>query len=163
MRSPGRFLKVLFTTLAALAFAACGGGGGESPAAASPAGAASAGGNTVDVTLQEWAVVPSVASVPAGDVTFAVTNSGPEDVHEFVVLQTDLDAGALPTDETGTVTEEGEGMEVVDEIEDIPVGESQDLTMSLAAGHYVLLCNIYSEDEQEAHYQLGMRTNFTVE
>ena len=59
--------------------------------------------------------------------------------------------------------EEGEGITVVDEIEDIPVGESQDLSVSLDAGHYVLLCNIYSEDEQEAHYTKGMRTNFTVE
>jgi len=96
-------------------------------------------------------------------VTFQVSNTGPEDVHEFVVLKTDLDAGALPTDDTGAVLEEGEGIEVVDEIEDIPVGESQDLTVSLEAGKYVLLCNIYSAEEQEAHYEMGMRTNFTVE
>ena len=103
------------------------------------------------------------ARFQAGDVTFAVTNTGPEDIHEFVVLKTDLDAGALPVDDTGAVSEEGEGITVVDEIEDIPVGESQDLSVSLDAGHYVLLCNIYSEDEQEAHYTQGMRTNFTVE
>ena len=84
-------------------------------------------------------------------------------VHEFVVLKTDLDAGDLPTDDTGAVDEAGEGITVIDEIEDIPVGESQNLSVSLDAGHYVLLCNIYSEDEQEAHYTMGMRTNFTVE
>jgi Uncharacterized copper-binding protein len=149
--------------LAALVLAACS-SGSESPA---PAGSPPAGGSpatgAVGVTLQEWAVVPTPASAAAGDVTFQVSNTGPEDVHEFVVLKTDLDAGALPTDDTGAVLEEGEGIAVVDEIEDIPVGESQDLTVSLDAGKYVLLCNIYSAEEQEAHYEMGMRTNFTVE
>jgi len=51
---------------------------------------------------------------------------------------------------------------VVDEIEDIPVGETQELTVTLAAGKYVLLCNIYSATENEAHYKLGMRTGFSV-
>jgi uncharacterized cupredoxin-like copper-binding protein len=165
MRSPGRLLLFLSGSVAALALAACSSGTATtSPAAAgSPAGGSPAAGLTVDVTLQEWAVVPAPESVAAGDVTFAVTNTGPEDIHEFVVLKTDLDAGALPTDDTGAVVEGGEGIEVVDEIEDIPVGESQDLTVPLTAGKYVLLCNIYSADEQEAHYALGMRVNFTVE
>jgi uncharacterized cupredoxin-like copper-binding protein len=118
---------------------------------------------TVAVTLQEWAVVPAESSAPAGEVTFEVTNDGPEDVHEFVVLKTDLDPADLPVDEDGVVSEEGEGIEVIDEIEDIPVGESQDLTVTLEAGSYVLLCNIWSEDEQEAHYQMGMRTAFTAD
>jgi len=107
--------------------------------------------------------VPAQDSAPAGDVTFDVTNDGPEDVHEFVVLKTDLGAADLPVDENGVVSEEGEGIEVVDEIEDIPVGESQDLTVSLDAGNYILLCNIWSEDEGEAHYPLGMRAAFTVD
>ena len=165
MRSPGRLLVFVFGSLAAVALAGCGGTATSSPtpAGASPAGGSPAAGQTVDVTLQEWAVVPASESVAAGDVTFAVANTGPEDVHEFVVLKTDLDAGALPTDETGAVVEAGEGITVIDEIEDIPVGESQDLTVALDAGKYVLLCNIYDETEQEAHYTMGMRTNFTVE
>jgi hypothetical protein len=52
-------------------------------------------------------------------------------------------------------------MEVIDEIEDIPVGESQDLTVSLDAGSYVLICNIV--ESGEVHYAMGMRTAFTVE
>ena len=27
----------------------------------------------------------------------------------------------------------------------------------------VLVCNIFDDDEQEAHYQMGMYTGFTVE
>jgi uncharacterized cupredoxin-like copper-binding protein len=106
--------------------------------------------------------VPDAESAPAGDVTFTVTNNGPEDVHEFVVLSTDLDPGDLPTDEHGAVDEEGDGVDVVDEIEDIPVGETEELSVTLEAGTYVLLCNIYDEDEDEAHYQMGMRTAFEV-
>jgi uncharacterized cupredoxin-like copper-binding protein len=142
--------------LVVLVIAGCGGGGSRE--APSQGGAAS----TVDVTLQEWAVLPATATSTAGDVTFDVTNTGPEDVHEFVILRTDLAPDALPTDDTGAVSEDGEGIEVVDEIEDIAVGANQSVTAALAAGKYVLLCNIYSADENEAHYQMGMRTAFTV-
>ena len=123
---------------------------------------AGGGGTTLAVTLQEWAVVPASNSAAAGDVTFEVTNDGPDDVHEFVVIRTDLNPADLPTDSDGAVEEAGEGMEVVDEIEDIPVGETQELTVALDAGNYVLICNIFSADENEAHYEMGMRTAFTV-
>jgi uncharacterized cupredoxin-like copper-binding protein len=129
-------------------------------------GLASCGGGeetTVDVTLQEFAVLPAQDSAPAGTITFQVENTGPDDIHEFVVLKTDLAPDALPTDENGAVTEEGEGIEVIDEIEDIPVGETPSLTVDLDAGNYVLICNIWDEEEQEAHYAQGMRTAFTVE
>jgi uncharacterized cupredoxin-like copper-binding protein len=134
-------------TLAGLAIA-CGGGGG---------------GATVGVVLQEFSVLPAQTSAPAGSVTFEVENQGPDDVHEFVVVRTDLSADSLPTDDTGTVEEGAEGMEVVDEIEDIPVGDQPTLNVDLEAGSYVLICNIYDEADQEAHYSLGMRTAFTVQ
>ena len=119
--------------------------------------------SAVEVTLQEWAVVASTTSVPHGTVTFLVTNDGPADVHEFVIIRTDLDPGALPTDEHGAVVEDGEGIEVVDELEDIPAGQSRDITLDLEADRYVLICNIYTADEDEAHYAMGMRAAFTVE
>jgi uncharacterized cupredoxin-like copper-binding protein len=155
MPSPRRTFLIVLPAIVLVA-AACtsaspspGGGGGES--------------TTVNVTLQEWSVLPEVSSADAGEITFHVTNDGPDDIHEFVVIKTDLAPGDLPTDETGAVDEEGEGMEVVDEIEDLEVGASEDVTVTLEAGSYVLLCNIYSEDEEEAHYEEGMRTAFTVE
>ena len=52
------------------------------------------------------------SSAPAGEVTFNVTNKGPEDVHEFVVFETDLAPDALPTVADGSVDEEGEGVEL---------------------------------------------------
>jgi plastocyanin len=121
------------------------------------------GGTTVEVTLQEFAVVPSEASVGAGDVTFEATNNGPDDPHELVVIKTDLVLTELPTDENGAVDEAGAGIEVIGEIEEFAVGETQSDTFNLAAGNYVLICNIWEEAEQESHYQNGMRTSFTVE
>lgn len=156
MRTVFRFSAPFMASIVGLTLVGCGAG---QPTTAPATAAAPA---TVKVTLQEWAVVPAPASIAAGAVKFEVTNSGPEDVHEFVVMKTDLDPGALPVDSTGAVTEEGAGMTVVDEIEDIPVGQTQELSVTLAAGKYVLLCNIYSADENEAHYQKGMRIAFDV-
>jgi uncharacterized cupredoxin-like copper-binding protein len=121
------------------------------------------GGETVAVTLQEFAIAADPASVGAGEVTFDAENVGPDDPHELVVFQTDLAPEALPTQETGAVDEAGEGVELIDEIEEFPVGETQSMTLDLEAGNYVLVCNIYDEDEDEAHYQEGMRLAFTVE
>jgi uncharacterized cupredoxin-like copper-binding protein len=155
----------------ALILAACGGGttpaptgggGGSVAPGASGSVAPGGGGTTIDVALQEWAVVPSANAAPAGEVTFKATNTGPEDVHEFVILKTDLGSGSLPVDAMGAVDETGAGIEVIDEIEDLAVGSSQDLTVTLEPGAYVLLCNIFDETEQEAHYKMGMRIDFTV-
>jgi uncharacterized cupredoxin-like copper-binding protein len=154
---------------AVVALSACAGPGAtSSPNATATTGATGsatpgAGGTTVNVTVQEFSVLPEVATASAGDITFVVTNTGPDDVHEFVVIQTDLAPDALPTDDRGAVTEEGAGMTVVDEIEDIAVGDTAEVTVTLDAGAYVLICNIYDESEQEAHYQMGMYTGFTVE
>lgn len=144
-RGPTRIFLVV-AGLAALGLAAC----------------SDDGGGTVDVTLQEWAVVPSEDTASAGEITFALSNDG-EDTHEFVVIKTDLDPGSLPTAEDGSVSEEGEGMEVIDEVEDLASGGSEELTVDLDAGNYVLICNIVEETEGEIHYQNGMRTAFTVE
>jgi uncharacterized cupredoxin-like copper-binding protein len=159
MASRARGLAVIALLAAvALMAAACGDDGNDD----GDGGGGGGGGSTVDVTLQEFAVSANPTSVDAGEVTFEITNDGPDDVHEFVVIRTDLGVTELPTDENGAVEEEGEGLEVVDEVEELPVGESESLSVDLDAGNYVLICNIYDEEEQEAHYQEGMRTSLTV-
>ena len=118
---------------------------------------------TVDVTVREFKVEPSLAKASAGDVRFKVTNQGPDDQHEFVVIKTDLRPGNLPTKNNGSVDEDGEGIEVINELEDIDVGATDELTVSLQPGSYVLICNVYDAEENEAHYEEGMHTAFTVE
>ena len=151
-----RFSLLPFAVLATLALVAAG------CTAASPSpSAGGAGPTTVDITLQEFSVIAEPATAPAGSITFHVTNAGPDDIHEFVVFKTDLAPDALPTADDGSVDESGEGVELIGEIEDIAVDASEDLTEPLEAGTYVLICNIV--ESGEVHYELGMRTAFTVE
>jgi hypothetical protein len=142
-----RVVVTLLATFALLA-PACGGDDGAS----------------VDVTLQEFAISASTTSVGAGDVTFNATNDGPNDPHELVVIKTDLGITELPTGDDGAVLEDGEGIELIGEIEEFDVGTSESATYDLDAGAYVLICNIVEDEdgELESHYQEGMRTAFTV-
>jgi uncharacterized cupredoxin-like copper-binding protein len=120
---------------------------------------------TVAATLQEFAIGTDKASVPAGSVTFDVTNTGPDDVHEFVIIRTDLGAADLPVDKDGAALEEDASLAAIDEIEDIAVDASASLTVDMEAGSYVLVCNIVQEEPDgslEAHYAEGMRVGFTV-
>ena len=153
---------VVVTAISALALVgACSGSSGGATASPSTAGVAS----TVDVKLQEFAILPDVASVPAGKVTFLVGNTGPDDVHELVVLRTDLAADALPVDKDGKVTEDVDGVTNVGEVGDIEVGGTATLDVDLAPGKYVLVCNILQTEPDgslEAHYKVGMRTPFEV-
>jgi len=50
---------------------------------------------TVKVTLKEWTLIPSLKRVPAGSVTFVVTNTGKVG-HELVVVKTNKAPKALP-------------------------------------------------------------------
>lgn len=122
-------------------------------------------GGTVAVTLQEFAVATDPGTASAGEITFEATNEGPDDAHEFVVFRTDLGPTELPTVEDGSVDEEGEGVELIDEIEEFEPGQTESITLDLEAGNYVFICNLVEEEggELESHYQEGMRTSFTVE
>ena len=120
--------------------AGCGGGDGGG------------GGDTVVVTMgkpSEYAMTPQPTEISAGTVTFEVKNEGTL-VHEMVVINTDKGAANLGTD--GEADESG----AVDEVADLPVGESKTLELDLTAGKYALVCNI------SGHYPAGMYADFTV-
>jgi plastocyanin len=160
MRGGTVFLTVL---VAGLALVAC---GDEEPSGAPATQAPTTTAHTtVGVTLKEFSVTPAKASAPAGQVTFEAENTGPKDPHELVVIKTDLEPDALPTTSKGGVDEEGAGVEALGEIEEFKVGETRSKAFELKTGSYVLICNVVEEEEgkTEAHYQLGMRTAFTVE
>jgi uncharacterized cupredoxin-like copper-binding protein len=144
---------------AALALTGC------SSAGTSSAAPSAAAGRTVDVTLQEFAVVPAVSSVSAGKVTFNAKNTGPEDTHELVIIKTDLGARALPASPEGKVNEDAPGLSVIGEVEDVEVGKTGTVTLDLAPGKYIFLCNIVQDDadgSKESHYLKGMSIEFTV-
>jgi uncharacterized cupredoxin-like copper-binding protein len=123
---------------------------------------AAAASGDVAVTLQEFSVATVPATAPAGEVTFDITNNGPDDQHEFVVIKTDLDFTQLPQNPDGSVDEDSSELEVIDEVEAIDPGSGDTLAVDLEAGSYALICNIYDKAEKEAHYAEGMRAGFTV-
>ena len=171
MRASVQLRAVAAPSILVFLLAACGSSGATTVptgaaatagATTAPAGTGTGDTGTVKVTLQEFAVLPAEGSVKAGDVSFQVTNKGPDDTHEFVVIKTELAPDKLPTKATGEVDEDGTGIEVIDEVEEMAVGETDDLKVNLKAGAYVLICNVFEAEENESHYKNGMRIAFTV-
>jgi len=92
--------------------------------------------------------------VKAGAVTFEVSNAPDTGLtHEFVVLKTDLAADKLPV-KNGQVPESQ--FKKMGEVEDIDPGKNKRLTLKLAPGHYVLICN------RPGHYAMGLHTSLLV-
>jgi hypothetical protein len=116
------------------------------------------------VKLDEFLVRPADASAPAGKINFHIENAGKEP-HEFVVVK-GSDPAALPTDADGKVLEDKLPADAfIGEVEPFGGGTSCDGTFDLAAGNYVLFCNIVEKEEDgtmESHYKEGMHTAFTV-
>lgn len=129
----------------------------QSADTSSSASASSGGGATaVDVTLTEFEVQLSSTDVPAGDVTFNVTNDGTV-VHEFVVFKTEDAEDALPeVSDAPEVDEDASSLESMGEVEDLDPGATKSFTATLEAGDYVAICNV------TGHYNSGMHVPFTV-
>jgi uncharacterized cupredoxin-like copper-binding protein len=148
----GRWAVVIPTAVLLIATACSG-----SSSSTSSSGSA-AGDGDVAVTLQQWAVTPTVTTVPAGSVTFTVKNNGTIP-HEFVVLQTETPAADFPITsfegESERFNEDTAGTNV-GETGDMDAGTTKTLTIDLAPGHYAFVCNL------PAHYGQGMHTDFTV-
>lgn len=130
--------KVLLATAAAAAAGVMG------------AGAATAATPTVKVSLKEFKVLPSVTSVAAGKVTFSAKNVG-KIGHELLVIKTNVAPGKLPV-KNAQASEKGK----VGLVKELEPGTSGKVTLTLAKGKYVLLCNL------PAHYQAGQYSGFTV-
>jgi len=104
-------------------------------------------------------------SAPAGDVTFVVKNDGTI-AHELVVLQTDVASDQIPVNAAGDppapaatgankILEDNNIGETGDP--ELQKGDSRTFTIKdMKPGHYVLVCNL------AAHYQMGLRADFTV-
>lgn len=112
-----------------------------------------ASGGTIAAEVNEWSITLASSTVAAGEVTFNITNSG-EKTHEFVVVKTDTAAAELPVTAADEVDEAV--LAPVGEVEDIEAGATPPLTLTLEAGHYVILCNL------TAHYGKGMYADLTV-
>jgi mono/diheme cytochrome c family protein/uncharacterized cupredoxin-like copper-binding protein len=132
-------------------------GGGASPTVAPVPGAIQVG--LGEKTPDQMFISLSANSATAGSVTFQVTNQG-QRTHEFVVLRTDTPADQLPIvsfeGEKDRIDEAAPGVTNVGETGDMKAGETKLLTIKLAPGHYVVVCNL------PGHYRMGMHADFTV-
>jgi uncharacterized cupredoxin-like copper-binding protein len=145
--------SVVISSLVALA-CACGGGTASPPSApANPA----VEGQAIPVTLDEFKLQVATDSVPAGKVTFQITNNGHEK-HELVILRTDLPVSAIPENpsERNKLTENGTGVLHVTEYDGVDPGQEWNLVADLQAGHYLLVCNY------PGHAHAGMAAFLTV-
>jgi uncharacterized cupredoxin-like copper-binding protein len=113
-------------------------------------------GTPVNVLLDDFRVRHDASVVPAGAVSFRILNQGPT-THEVIVVRTDRDPDKLPLQRDGlTVDEEAPGIDLLDEVEGLDIDDRQTLVLDLAAGNYVLYCNL------EGHYLGGMHEALTV-
>lgn len=140
---------VAIAALALLALTACGSKGTSSQSAGE-----SESGNAVAVTLDDYKITPAVTTLSAGEVTFTVENVGATK-HEMVVIRTDVAIADMAIEDHET-NEEAPGMTPIGEVEDVQIGESMDLVLTLEAGRYVLLCNL------PKHFERGMATEIEV-
>jgi hypothetical protein len=152
-----RFRTLLSVAVVGMVLAACGGDDGGSTSGGSPASTTEAPSEpgAVNSTEKDFSIALDPSTTGSGPVSFQITNEGPS-THEFVLFKTNLAPDALPVNEDGTVDEEGKGLKLVDEVEDIAAGSSQSLEVSLDAASYVVVCNL------PGHYKLGMHAPFTV-
>jgi hypothetical protein len=113
-------------------------------------------GTPVNVLLEDFTLRRDVDVVPAGTVRFRILNQGPT-THELSVIRTDRAPDKLPLQRDGlTINEDAPGMDFLDEAEGLDIGDRRTLALRLAAGSYVLYCNM------EGHYLGGMHAAFTV-
>ena len=105
---------------------------------------------TVNVVMKDRSFQSSTRTVSAGKVTFVVRNAGTME-HEFVVLRTNRSPRALLMKGAQASDVGAKG-----EIEEFAAGRTKRLTLTLAPGKYVLLCNL------PGHYKRGQFIGLVV-
>lgn len=146
-----------------LAVSACGGGdsSGSSSAAGTGTSQASSGGaqatvgsasSTLHATLTEFALTLDKNEAPSGRVTIDAKNDGTV-AHQIVIANTDLDADKLPV-QAGIV--DVAKLKIVGKLTEFAAKTVSSDGFGLAAGRYVLFCNV------PGHYQAGMHTVLTI-
>ena len=108
-----------------------------------------------DMPMAMLGITIDQAEVPAGKVTFEVTNTSDNMIHELIVAPVASADMVVPYNiEENAVDEEGLGD--LGEVDDIEPGKSGALTLDLGPGTYLLYCNI------PGHFANGMWVTLTV-
>jgi uncharacterized cupredoxin-like copper-binding protein len=109
----------------------------------------------IPAALSEWHVaVPS--TIKAGTVNLEAANFGTIP-HELLVFKSDLSPSAFPVDKNGDIVEDGTGVNLVSDGDNIDPGKTQTRTVDLTQpGTYLFVCNI------PGHFKAGMFSVVTV-
>ena len=108
-----------------------------------------------DMAMAMLGVKADVDTVPAGNVTFNVTNGSKDIVHEMLVSPLPADSNLPYVAADYKVDEEAAGH--LGEVAELDPGKTGSLTLDLKPGKYILFCNI------PAHFMNGMWTVITVQ
>jgi uncharacterized cupredoxin-like copper-binding protein len=105
--------------------------------------------------LSEWHVaVPS--TIKAGTVNLEAANFGTIQ-HELLVFKSDLPPSDFPVDKNGNIVEDGPGITLVSDGDNIDPGKTQTRKVDLTQpGTYLFVCNI------PGHFKAGMFSVVTV-
>ncbi len=113
-------------------------------------------GDSGDPLTASMGMAISASTLPAGKVTFDVTNSSIDTMHEMVISKLSAPDAILPYNaDISRVDESAIGN--AGEVEDLDYGLNGKLSVILDAGTYALYCNI------PGHYAAGMWTKITVQ
>ena len=111
---------------------------------------------TIDVVHPAGELRGSVSvTIKAGKTKVTIKDVGVA-AHEFLVFKSDRDPSAYPVDKAGNIEEEGVGVTLISDGENIDSGGTQTRTVNLAPGKYLFVCNI------AGHFRQGMFTAVTV-
>lgn len=107
------------------------------------------------VTATDYAI-EMPPTMRAGTYHISFVNHGAQP-HELLIFRTTLRAGALPVDAAGNVVEDAPSLHsVLDSGNGLAPNGTQSLKVTLAAGHYAVICNL------PTHYRFGMWRDLTV-
>ena len=107
-----------------------------------------------EISLYEWKVIVPT-SLKAGKATFTISNFGTVP-HELLIFKSKLPLSKYPTDKAGDIVEDGPGIDLLSDGENIDPTGSQVRVVDLAPGTYAFVCNI------PGHFKAGMFALVTV-
>lgn len=109
----------------------------------------------VPAALSEWHIA-APSGITAGSVVLEAANFGTIQ-HELLVFKSDLPPSSYPVDSNGNIVEDGPGITLLSDGDNIDPGSTQTRTADLTQpGSYLFVCNI------PGHFKAGMFSPLTV-
>lgn len=109
----------------------------------------------MDMSKATMGIKATPATAKAGVVSFEVTNTSKDTIHEMIVMYLADPSKPLPFITTDNKVDEDKAGDK-GEVSELDPGKSGTLTVALKPGKYVLICNV------AGHFMAGMWTTFEV-